>query len=261
MRLALQTIVFGKEVTDFVSMCRDIKRAGYSGIELFQDFTQDCYKKPGIDGKFAVQGILDAMKSSGLTLAGVASGDLRERIAFVKEYSRCLHQDSPQVSVPYVYIDEWNETCKSELHSGVKLAMHPHMFRPIQTIREAEQRLDQFPAESYPNLQLMPDTAHLTIAGDNPVEVVKKHFQRIQSLHVKDWNPNVGRSYQFYASGFCGLGDGQVLVRDTLDHLWKRQYRGWLVVEHDHSTTPQQTISDSRAWLEGALPPTAIQHS
>lgn len=261
MKLALQSIVFGTSLPNFHSMCESIRSAGYSGIELFQDFTSDAYKKPNADREYAVEGIMDAVLATGMTLVGVASGSLRERIAFVEQYGLRLIQKNLGAEVPYVYVDEWNEVCELALRRGVKLAIHPHMFRPIQTIREAEDRLDEFPIERFPNLQLMPDTAHMTIAGDNPVDVVKKHFRRIHSLHVKDWNPNVGRSYQFYASGFCDLGAGRVQVKETLDHMWKSSYRGWFVVEHDYSTTPEQTMTVSRAWLASVLPPTYFHYT
>lgn len=259
MRFAVQTIVFGPLMTRFYDMCSAIRRVGYSGLELFQDFTNNGKNTKGQGLDDAVNDILKAVIANNLTLIGVASGALTERIAFVELYSRMLTNTMPSVHPPYVYVDEWTPECVAGVNRGMRFAIHPHMYRPIQTLAEAEIHLNKYPDHACPNLSLLPDTAHLTIAGTSPLTTLKKHFKRITAIHLKDWNPNVGKSYQFYASGFCDLGEGKVHVRETLNYLWTHQYRGWIVVEHDHSGDPEITLNRSLNWIEKHLPPGYIQ--
>lgn len=248
MRFAIQSIVFGKDVEDLIAlkeMCTQIYDAGFRGVELFQDFMNPKYE--GIDG---VRAAMKQAGEGGISLVGVAGGTLEERIDFALRYSALEGLLPSDENAPYVYVDEWNEQCALALRAGVRIGLHPHMFRPIQTIKEANERLRQF--ESCSELQLLPDTAHLRIAGDDPVAVIKHHLPRIGAIHLKDWNPNAGRSYQFYASGFCQLGEGCVALYDCLRVLWMNEFKGWVVVEHDHSSTPADTINESMKWLRNS---------
>jgi sugar phosphate isomerase/epimerase len=246
-KFALQSIVWGHQVSNIREMLSQAFVAGYRGIELFQDIE---------DSNFGgATGLHQAFRDCKMSLVGVASGSMSERVEFVKEYCRLLGVKTTHSQAPYIYVDEWDGRCDDALGEGIRLGLHPHMFRPIQTMHEAMLVLDRFDMSRFPQLQLLPDTAHSTIAGDDPVEVVKACFDRIGAVHLKDWTPIVGRSYQFYASGFCGLGDGTVRLREVLDVLWKRSYRGWVVVEHDFSSSPETSIKTSFDWLQEALPP------
>ena len=247
-QFAVQSIVWGKEVEKLEEMLCEICEAGYQGVELFQDFAERSCGGPA--------GVYRAFEACGLTLVGVSSTSLAERIRFVREYCDLLGVSPSDPVAPYVYADEWNECCVDALRQGLRIGLHPHMFRPIQTMQEAAAILKEFGVERYPRLQLLPDTAHLTIAGDDPVAAVKEYLPRMGAIHVKDWIPNVGRSYQFYASGFCALGTGDVKLGSVLDVLWKRQFKGWIVVEHDYSPAPSERVKSSMDWLHSVLPPT-----
>ncbi|MCA8994383.1 MAG: sugar phosphate isomerase/epimerase, partial [Planctomycetaceae bacterium] len=228
------------------------RAAGYAGVELFQDCTQGAFGTP--------QQILDQFNAESMHLIGISCGSLQERINFVTQYAACMKLAPSDYGVPYVYLDDWNESiCRAALEKGIRLALHPHMYRPVQTLQEAKKRLQQYDFMHYKSMEFMPDTAHLTIAGDDPEAAVYDHFLRIRAIHVKDWNSNVGRSYQFYASGFCPLGTGGVKVKETLDVLWKRSFSGWLVIEHDTSPQPDKDISLSMQWLRENLPPTLFE--
>jgi sugar phosphate isomerase/epimerase len=250
-QFAVQSIVWGKEVENLEQMLGEIHDAGYQGVELFQDIAEQAYGGPA--------GVCKAFRTSELTLVGVSSGSLTERVRFVTEYCALLGVPTTDANAPYVYADEGNEHCIAAVLEGVRIGLHPHMFRPVQGMQEAAAVLREFDIEEYPHLQLLPDTAHLTIAGDDPVAVVKEYLERMAAIHVKDWIPNVGRSYQFYASGFCALGTGEVKLRPVLDVLWKRQFKGWIVVEHDYSAAPREAIKSSMAWLRTVLPPTVFR--
>ena len=187
--------------------------------------------------------MFDTLKEFGLELVGVSGGTFSERCDFVKDYAQECGQSIAHRAVPYVYIDEWRTPeFPAALADGFPLALHPHMFKMIQTMSEAESLLNQFP-----RLRLLLDTAHLSIAGDNPVSAIQNNQHRLAGIHFKDWQSNVGRSYQFYSRGFCHLGEGDIDLIKVLAAL--HHFDGWLVVEQDTSPNPRASIDTSLAWL------------
>ena len=75
----------------------------------------------------------------------------------------------------------------------------------VITAREAEELLGE-----HPKLRFLPDTAHLTVAGDDVIATMDRNFDRIEAVHVKDWTGEFGRAYQFYSFGFIELGRGDM---------------------------------------------------
>jgi inosose dehydratase len=118
------------------------------------------------------------------------------------------------------------------------------MFKSVQTAREAEDLL-----EAHKNMLFLPDTGHLMVAGENVLEVLKRNYDRIVAIHLKDWIPEYGRAYQFYSRGFVELGQGQVPLKQIIEFLQGRRYRGWLVVEQDTARDPDASARASHAWL------------
>ena len=233
MKYAAHSIAWGHDA-DIRQIASDIRGAGYQGVELFQH--------PARTLKGAKK-VFDTLAEFELQLIGVSGGSFSERCLFVQDYIRELGQDRSSHTTPYVYIDEWREPeFPVSLGEGLPLALHPHMFKMIQTMSEAEALLNR-----YPRLRLLPDTAHLTIAGDNPVSAIQNNQHRLAGIHFKDWHSNVGRSYQFYSRGFCPLGEGDIDLIKVLAVL--HHFDGWLVVEQDTSQNPRRSIETSLAWL------------
>jgi len=250
MHIAVQTISWGPHHRDINHMLEEVKNAGYSGVEFAQHPRE---LAPPSE-------LHDMLQRHGLTLVGIAGGSLAEKVVFVKEFVACgdqylvapvaknIQTQSARSLVsdpPYIYIDEWDEEqAVQALDAGLVLAIHPHMFKAIQTAREAEALL-----ETHPGLRFLPDTAHLTIAGENVTEVLERNFDRLAAIHLKDWTAEFGRAYQFYARGFVVLGAGDVPLREVGDVLKFRGYRGWIVVEQDTSPHPLESAKASLQWL------------
>lgn len=133
------------------------------------------------------------------------------------------------------------------------MAIDPHMFKPIQTVAEAERLIEkyrpqQIAIQGYSTLTLMPDTAHSYIAGDDIFATLRKHLDKINCVHIKDWTPEYGRSYQFYARGFVPLGKGDVELEKVLDFL-RPTYSKWIIVEVGHPNNPVEAAEISRQYL------------
>lgn len=238
MRVAVHSIPWGRDAT-IEQIAKDAKDAGYEGVELFQ------HPYRTLNGPKAVA---DVLQQFGLTLVGVCGGALSDRIRFVNEYAGILNVSSIDTRAPYVYLDEWRKVeCIEAMSRGIKLALHPHMFKTVQTLAEAEEYLN-----SHPFLRLLPDTAHLTIAGDDPFRAIANNANRLAAIHIKDWRRDVGRSYQFYARGFCCLGDGDIDFTKIL--AWCHRFNGWMVVEMDVAVEPLESTRQSLKWLRCNMP-------
>lgn len=231
MKVGLQTLPWQdgtRRLNDLVSCAKSL---GYDGIELAQTVpSSEC------------SAVADLLKSEGISLAGVSGGALSDRINFATS----LRKSYPELSF-YLYADEWGEyESQQYMDSGLAciVAVHPHMFKPIQTITEARKVM-----KSYSYARLLPDTAHLTVAGENIMAVLEVNLKDIVAIHVKDWTPEFGRALPFYSSGFVGLGEGIVPISSIVKFLLKVSYSGWLIVEQDFSVDPEETARKSREFL------------
>ena len=243
-KFAIQTIAWGNASLD--DIMRDVVAVGYDGIELFQH--------PEELGGMSriVEACRDTRvmgKGTHVQLVGLSAGSFKERCALVKEYCALTGiRTNDQHEAPYVYCDEWKSSdlqFARALREGVRVALHPNMYKPVQTLREADEILT-----ANPFLLFLPDTAHLTIAGDDPVDAIRWYATRLAAVHIKDWREEVGRSFHFYARGFCELGEGLIAFDAILDELARKSYQGWYVVEQDTTSTPRQSIEKNLMWLK-----------
>lgn len=251
MLVGIQTISWGTGVGDVTGMLHAIKAAGYAAVEFAQH--------PEDLGP--VEGLHATLSSLGLRCIGISGGSLQEKIDFVRKYSTAARvsliasraaksglQKLPYTPVeppPYIYQDKWEgKAAEDALRIGMTLALHPHMFKEIQTSADVEDYLGK-----HDGLQFLPDTAHLTVAGEDVVKVIDRHYARIEAIHLKDWTAEYGRAYQFYARGFVELGHGDVPLEDVIAYLKWRNYKKWVVVELDVARDPFRSASTSRQWL------------
>lgn len=252
MRVAIQTISWGARVVDVGRMLREIKEAGYAGVEFYQH--------PHELG--TADELYQTLHGLGLRCIGIAGGSLQEKIDFVQRYTAAervafvlsfaaksgglKYQPSPpRDNQPYIYLDTWEgQSADNALRIGMTLALHPHMFKQIQTTADVDHYLDK-----HPGLRFLPDTAHLTVAGEDVKTVIDNHYGRIEAIHLKDWTAEYGRAYQFYGRGFVELGQGDVLLEDVIKYLKQRNFMKWIVVEQDATRNPLRSAATSRQWL------------
>jgi len=253
MQVGIQTISWGPDVADVGQMLREIKEAGYTGVEFYQH----------PDELGPVDELYHTLSGLSLRCIGVAGGSLPEKIDFVRKYTTAARvslvasraakkgglKGLPYAAgdtQPYIYLDKWEGRSGEEaLRIGMTLALHPHMFKEIQTSADADDYLGK-----YAGLQFLPDTAHLTVAGEDVTKVIDRHYGRIEAIHLKDWTAEYGRAYQFYARGFVELGKGDVDLVHVIRYLKeKRNYKKWVVVEQDATRNPFRSACTSRQWL------------
>lgn len=135
-----------------------------------------------------------------------------------------------------VYAARLNEFARHTLKHGVRLAYHHHMGAYVETADDIEQLMSRTGEE----VGLLFDTGHITFAGSDALQVLKKHVHRVCHVHCKDVRTDVVRrarngQWSFLHSVLNGAftvpGDGAVAFKPLLEALHQHGYRGWLVVE------------------------------
>ena len=109
---------------------------------------------------------------------------------------------------------------------------------------------------------LCPDTAQFTVAGSDPLEIVKRHRDRLIITHWKDATgsapvdvPIDETIYDRQIQWFAAVGTGVVDWPAWLRLLRDLQYRGWAVLELDAAPNPLEDLKQIKQYVERALMP------
>ncbi|MFB7244217.1 myo-inosose-2 dehydratase [Streptomyces populi] len=169
-----------------------------------------------------------------------------------------------------VFTDSQWDALTSGLHelggiarsAGMKLSYHHHMGTGVMTRAD----VDRLMASTDPELvHLLLDTGHIAFAGDDPLELVQAHADRIGHVHLKSVRPEVvsrvreqGLSFQegIQLGVFTVPGDGGIDFRPILEALAAAHYEGWLVVEAEqdpNKAVPLEYAKKARAYLADIL--------
>ncbi len=119
---------------------------------------------------------------------------------------------------------------------GLVQALHPHLGTIVQTREEIDRVLEGS------DVAFTLDTGHFLLGGFEPEEFVRRHFDRVAHVHLKDVVMSIAEPVirgdtplvdGVQAGMFCNLGMGDVAVDDTVVSLEARGYSGWYVLEQD----------------------------
>lgn len=121
---------------------------------------------------------------------------------------------------------------------GVEASYHPH----LGSMAEQPDQIDKLFSVS--DIKICPDLAHLAAGGGDPLEIVKKYYDRISFVHLKDLNKD----------GFAPLGTGSVDLDGVICFLKEKGYTGDYLVEVDGYTgDPTAACKTSWEFLRGKL--------
>jgi sugar phosphate isomerase/epimerase/signal transduction histidine kinase len=232
MRLAIQTILFGQKIQSIGSLLDYVRQLGFQGVEFAQ--------RPCNLGRepVPVKQLFEMCAERGLSVVGLAGGTLKERVSYCEAFRP-----------GYLYTENVgsDEHLRAEA-AGFTLALHPHVFKWIHRLAQAEAAL-----ERWPKLKYIVDTAHLTIAGDDPCLALRRNVDRIAAVHLKDWTRAFGSAAFHYAKGFVplGCGGGEIRLEAVLATLRSLNYSGWIVLEQDspNADTIETAVAKSLTWL------------
>ncbi len=150
-----------------------------------------------------------------------------------------------------------NQIGAATARHGVTLALHPEAFTVFRDSRDA----DLFMLLTDPNyVSLCPDTAQFTVAGSDPIEIAKRHRDRIVLTH---WKDAVGPApegveidadiYQTQIQWFAQVGQGVVDWPSWVRLLCDLRYSGWAVYELDGAVDPVAELSAIRTFVDSSL--------
>jgi sugar phosphate isomerase/epimerase len=151
-----------------------------------------------------------------------------------------------------VYCRRSNALVKACRKWNITAAIHNHMHCRVQSQEELENFL-----MACPEAGLILDTGHLSMAGGDSVEIVRKYHQRISVMHVKDVFLT-GKQDEFGAPEyrFCELGAGNNGFSNApvIEELLRVGWEGWIHVEHDaHTRDPMTDLATSFKFIQEVL--------
>lgn len=120
---------------------------------------------------------------------------------------------------------------------GMKLAYHHHGG----TVVEQPDEIDRLMAMTDPSLVfLLYDTGHAYYGGADPLELLRKHYERIAYIHLKDVRLDILEQARQDRCDFVSCirrgvftvpGDGCIDFAPIIGELVKRGYDGWAMLE------------------------------
>lgn len=229
---------------DLEERLEGLKEIGYNGIERLEAISPSdaikqaaIYKKMGMDfttcrGPNVAVG-LEWTAALGKNYVWVTAGENSRTVDFDVFYRR---------------VNKFTKICKKW---GLQAALHNHLGQRI----ENQQELEDF-MQKCPETNLVFDTGHLSGAGGDPVEVIKKYSDRLSMVHLKDvfildeendiWQERLR---------FCELGAGNNGFdnRTVMEALAEVGYDSWIHIEHDtHLQDPYKDLAISYNYLVDA---------
>lgn len=143
-----------------------------------------------------------------------------------------------------------NELGKRTAKLGLRLAPHPHIWSPLEREPELRRVLEL----TDPKLvYLVTDTAHLTLGGMNPVQIMKEYYSRITAVHFKDTEakyrgyngPTPTQEEHRRVNLYKNLGAGGVDFPAIFRLLGERKYQGWITLDLDPPRPGEGTIEEN----------------
>ncbi len=159
---------------------------------------------------------------------------------------------NPPASDFDTYCRQANHHAELAAQYGIKVGVHNHLGFPV----ENQDQLEEF-LKRCPDCGMVFDIGHLHAAGGDPAYIAQKYFDRILTVHFKDYvikdeSISIAQNWQARLR-FCEVGGGVMgdVARDVAAVLLKNNYDGWVMVEHDtHLQDPKIDLKISRDYLK-----------
>ena len=142
-----------------------------------------------------------------------------------------------------------NELGKRTAEVGVRLAPHPHLWSPFERQEEVDRVLELTdPRYVY----LTADTAHLTLAGMDPVKFLSKHYDRVAAVHFKDipakyhgyQGPSPSREEHRRVGLYKRMGAGGVDFVAFTKILREKKFSGWVSLDYGRPRPEEGSVAD-----------------
>jgi inosose dehydratase len=257
---AVGSAVFGVFVPIDEQQVKLVSELGFPGLELYGESFE-----PWADRKPELKALLDRYGVTLITISnrGSVNGrpvdfitpELRQEtiddhVAWVREhhtYFGCRHfkinmgRRSPAGTSDddlKALAESLNRLGEQTAELSVALCPHPHIWGPVERPEEIH-RLMELTDPRY--VSLLPDTAHLNLGGGDPLELIRRYYDRIIAIHWKDTKaayrgfpgPTPTREEHAREILYKDLGSGGVDIPGIWQLLLERRYRGWITLDLD----------------------------
>lgn len=242
--------------TSLDELLTEVRDIGFDGVELGNKFPRDPEVLAPIMKRYSLD-IVGGWHSTALLTRSVeheidALGphlhlleQLGSDLFIIAETSNAVHSDpaSRLDTHPKLTNAEWQafgtrlNRLADYLHGrGFRTAYHYH----LGTVVESGEELARFLEITDKTVGLVVDTGHATLAGIDPVALVRDHPERVAHVHCKDVRR--ARHRAFFESGasflegvvggmFTVPGDGDFDFATFIAALAEIDYSGWIVIE------------------------------
>jgi inosose dehydratase len=121
----------------------------------------------------------------------------------------------------------------------MRVVVHHHAGTFVETPEEIDRLLKETDAD---RVGLLLDTGHAAYGGGDPVDILRRHRERVRYVHLKDARKDeldrvrrtdITMQEAWKRGVFCPLGEGVVDFPALVETLRGRGYDGWLIVEQD----------------------------
>jgi inosose dehydratase len=156
-------------------------------------------------------------------------------------------------------LNKAGEICRE---NDMYLVYHHH----AGTVVEQPEEIDRLMEMSDPNLvHLLFDTGHGYYGGNDPLTLLKKYYDRIKYVHLKDirqdiLNQALENKYSIRECIQKGMftvpGDGCLDFKPIFNELVKRGYNGWAMIEGEQDPlicNPYEYAKKSKAFIENIM--------
>ena len=242
-KIACQLIVFGgRDREDLPGVLKEVAEAGYAGIEG---------TSPGVMDTKELRKLMDSL---GLQLAGVHGGfgildELDSNISYMKEMDCKLFMvsgvgDTKKGLAAYEEAAEiFNDVGRRCREEGITFCYHNHSweFQKFDGVTALD-RLYELTDPEY--LHTCVDVYWVQHGGVSPVEFLRKHLDRVATVHFKDMKDDT----------FAEVGRGIVDFPGIMEVLSDKGDLEWIIVEQDTTQrTPKESSAMSRQYIRETL--------
>ncbi|MFD2215663.1 sugar phosphate isomerase/epimerase family protein [Metabacillus endolithicus] len=155
--------------------------------------------------------------------------------------------------------DTINKIGKMASKSGVQASIKNEFWSLVRG-NQLDRFMDELDSQ---HIFYSPDLAHLSIANENPVEVVKKYHDKLNFIRFSDTRfvdlednykkpnpeiPKVGAQRVF-----CDLGDGKVDLQGVYHALTDTSYDGWVICESKKTLNVYKALLKMRWYIDNKL--------
>lgn len=162
----------------------------------------------------------------------------------------------------------WNKVGKMTGEYGINTSMHIDFLSSLHSMDDVDKMMKFTDPEL---VSLTIDTAEMTIAGIDPVELYEKYHDRVNHFHFKDThkvdkydeyreeNAEIhlldGGGKQGVERWFWEMGtpEGLVDFPSLIKSMKKHDYKGWVIVESDQTPNPAESTMLNNWYIKKVL--------